>query len=103
MKTIALSIVLCFLGSQCALAVERQIETEQSTFTIHVGKSGLFSVAGHEHTVTAPIAEGVIDDGASAKVSFRVEAARLTVLTEDTRVRFSTRCRSRSLKSPVLQ
>jgi polyisoprenoid-binding protein YceI len=83
MKTIALSIVLCFLGSQCALAVERQIETEQSTFTIHVGKSGLFSVAGHEHTVTAPIAEGVIDDGASAKVSFRVEAARLTVLPEE--------------------
>jgi polyisoprenoid-binding protein YceI len=83
MKAILLSILLCFFGSQFALAVERQIDPEQSTLTIHVGKSGLLSAAGHEHTVTAPIANGTIDDRASAEITFRVEAARLTVLPEE--------------------
>jgi hypothetical protein len=30
---------------------------------IHVGNTGLLSAAGHEHIVTAPIAEESIDDG----------------------------------------
>ena len=82
MKAILLSILFCFFGGLYALAAERQVDSEQSTLTIHVGKSGLLSAASHEHTVTAPIADGTIDDGASAEISFRVEAARLTVLPE---------------------
>jgi hypothetical protein len=34
---------------------------QRSTITVHVGKAGVFSVAGHEHWVNAPIAAGVLN------------------------------------------
>src|SRR5260370_23076363 len=71
------------MGVTYLSAAEKQIDPEQSTLTSHVGKTGLLSAAGHEHTVRAPIAEGTLDDGTSAHISFRVEAARLLVLPED--------------------
>lgn len=40
----------------CALAVSAQqhnIDTQKSTLTIHVGKTGMFSGLGHEHEVRA--------------------------------------------------
>jgi polyisoprenoid-binding protein YceI len=78
---IALSLSL--LISPCALfASERAIDPAHSRITIHVGKSGLFSAAGHEHKVSAPIAEGAIDDSQAGHVWFRVETARMTVLPE---------------------
>ena len=83
MRTILVSILFLSIGVMQLFAEQKQIDAEHSTLTIHVGKSGLLSAAGHEHTVTAPIAEGTIDDGPTAKVSFRVEAARLTVLPEE--------------------
>jgi polyisoprenoid-binding protein YceI len=99
MKVILLSILLCFFGNQYALAVERQIDPEQSTLTIHVGKSGLLSAIAHEHTVTAPIANGTIDDGASVEISFRVEAARLTVLPEEDQSKIQLIVQERVLES----
>ncbi|QNI31671.1 YceI family protein [Alloacidobacterium dinghuense] len=99
MKAILLSILLCFFGSQYALAVERQIDPEQSTLTIHVGKSGLLLAAAHEYTVTAPIANGTIDDGVSAEISFRVEAIRLTVLPEEHRSKIQHAMQERVLES----
>jgi polyisoprenoid-binding protein YceI len=83
MKAILLSILLLSLLPGTTFAAHKQIDPSQSTLTIHVGKTGLFSVGGHEHIVSAPIADGVIDDGASARVTFRVESARITVLPED--------------------
>jgi hypothetical protein len=101
MRAILLSILLCFFGSQYALAVERQIDPEQSTLTIHVGKSGLLSAAAHEYTVTAPIANGTIDDGVSAEISFRVEAIRLTVLPEEHRSNSTHDAGASSGKQPL--
>jgi polyisoprenoid-binding protein YceI len=83
LKAFLSSVLFLILGVTYLSAAEKQIDPEQSTLTIHVGKTGLLSAAGHEHTVRAPIAEGTVDDGASAHVSFRVEAARLVVLPED--------------------
>lgn len=83
MKAILISVLLLSLPSGAAFAAQKQIDPSQSTLTIHVGKTGLFSAGGHEHIVRAPIADGVIDDGASARVTFRVESARITVLPED--------------------
>jgi polyisoprenoid-binding protein YceI len=82
-RAILLSILFLSSGAIHLFADQKQIDSEHSTLTIHVGKSGLLSAAGHEHTVTAPIAEGIIDIGSTAKVSFRVEAARLMVLPEE--------------------
>ena len=38
-----------------AWAAERSIDVHNSTIRIHVGKAGLFSPAGHEHWVSAPL------------------------------------------------
>jgi hypothetical protein len=43
------------------------IDTQKSTLTIHVGKTGAFSALGHEHEVRAPIHSGVADTGSPLK------------------------------------
>lgn len=63
-------------------ASERAIDSSHSRITIHVGKAGLFSAAAHEHEVSAPIAEGAINDSEEGHVWLRVEAVRMTVLPE---------------------
>ena len=78
---LALSLSLLILPYSLS-ATERPIDPSHSRITIHVGKSGLFSAAGHEHEVSAPIAEGAIDDSEGSHVWLRVEAAAMTVLPE---------------------
>jgi polyisoprenoid-binding protein YceI len=58
---------------------EAPIDVEHSTIRIHVGKAGLFSAAGHEHWVSAPIAEGNLEETPPGEISFRVEAGKLKV------------------------
>src|SRR5260370_18098502 len=55
------------------------IDTRRSTITIHVGNTGLFSAAGHDHWVSAPITSGEISAGGARHVSFSVDANRLKV------------------------
>jgi polyisoprenoid-binding protein YceI len=61
------------------LGQERAIDTQRSTITIHVGKTGLLAVAAHEHWVAAPIASGVIDETGAARVEFKVQSASMMV------------------------
>lgn len=63
----------------CLMAQDRAIDVQRSTITIHVGKAGLFSVAGHEHCVEAPISSGVVHESEPQRVEFRVEAAKMQV------------------------
>ena len=44
-----------------------------------MGKAGLFSVAGHEHWVEAPISSGIVNESEPGYVEFRVEAAKMQV------------------------
>ncbi len=60
-------------------AQEKAIDTQRSTITIHVGKSGLLSAAAHDHTVNAPISSGAIMESGSPHIDFRVETAKITV------------------------
>ena len=60
-------------------AQDRSIDVERSTVTIHVGKAGLLSAAGHEHWVTAPISSGAINDSNAPRVEFTVETAKMRV------------------------
>jgi polyisoprenoid-binding protein YceI len=55
------------------------IDVEHSSMTIHVSKSGLFSFAGDNHEIHAPIASGTVNEAAQT-VELRVESAKLTVL-----------------------
>ncbi|MGC2661025.1 MAG: hypothetical protein WA324_23980, partial [Bryobacteraceae bacterium] len=63
-------------------AHDKAIDIRRSTITIHVGKAGLFSAAGHEHLVSAPISSGVLNDSAQPSVEFKVDAAKMTVMPD---------------------
>jgi len=60
-------------------AQDAAIDVARSTITIHVGKAGLFSAAGHDHTIDAPLSSGVIRESPSPRVEFTVETAKMTV------------------------
>ncbi len=78
MRIRLLLVVLVFLTAG-AFAAEQPIDVAHSTIRIHVGKAGVFSAAGHEHWVTAPITDGTIQEEAPAQISFRVQARNLKV------------------------
>jgi len=66
------------------MAQEKAIDAQRSTITIHVGKSGLFSAAAHDHTINAPISSGSIlesgtPESGTPHIEFRVETAKMTV------------------------
>ena len=57
----------------CVLSVSAQqhnIDTQKSTLTIHVGKTGAFSGLGHEHEVRAPIHSGTADTARILRLKF---------------------------------
>ena len=58
---------------------ERPIDTSNSKLLVHVSKSGVFSGFADNHDVEAPIAEGIIDEGAS-RVKFVVHSRQMKVL-----------------------
>src|SRR5712671_918696 len=64
-------------------AQQHNIDTQKSTLTIHVGKTGVFSGLGHEHEVRAPIHSGTADTGAHPAVEMHVDARALRVIGKD--------------------
>jgi polyisoprenoid-binding protein YceI len=60
-------------------AQDRPIDTGRSTITIHVGKSGLFPAAAHDHKIDAPIASGSMRESGAPHIEFTVDAAKMTV------------------------
>jgi polyisoprenoid-binding protein YceI len=66
-----------------ARAQQHNIDTQHSTLTIHVGKTGVFSGLGHEHEVRAPIHNGTADLGSHPAVEIHVDARELRVIDKD--------------------
>jgi polyisoprenoid-binding protein YceI len=64
-------------------AQQHSIDTQKSTITIRVGKTGAFSGFGHEHEVRAPIHGGTADTGTHPAVEFHVDARALRVIDKD--------------------
>lgn len=77
LSTLALCTAIAAAGPLSA--EEKAIDTQRSTITIHVGKSGLLSAAAHDHTINAPISSGVILESGAPHIEFRVETAKMTV------------------------
>src|SRR6202166_4683195 len=80
------SVFLAAASLVCVLGVSAQqhnIDTQKSTLTIHVGKTGAFSGLGHEHEVRAPIHSGTADTGSHPAVEIRVDARELRVIDKD--------------------
>ena len=76
----AAATLLCALGLS---AQQRSIDTQKSTMTIHVGKSGAFSGLGHEHEIRAAIHSGTAVTGAHPAVEIHVNARDLRVIDPD--------------------
>ena len=66
-------------ATRAGVAGGKEIDTQRSRITIHVGKSGLLSAAAHNHTINAPIASGTMRESGPAEVGFTVDAAKMTV------------------------
>jgi polyisoprenoid-binding protein YceI len=77
---LTLATLLCTLA---APAQQRNVDTDKSTITIHVGKTGLLSGLGHEHEVRAPIHGGTAELGANPVVEIHVDARALQVIDKD--------------------
>ena len=79
---------LLFASAAAAGAAEQgyTVVAEQSTVRIHVGKSGVFGFAGHEHKVVAPSVRGTVvadpDDLSRSSVTLSFDAAALKVTGE---------------------
>jgi hypothetical protein len=59
-------------------AQEVPIDLQRSAITIHVGKSGMFSAAAHDHFIAAPISSGTIRES-PPHVEFGVETTKMAV------------------------
>src|SRR5580704_17356184 len=80
------TVFLAAMSLMCVLGVSAQqhsIDTQKSTLTIHVGKTGAFSGLGHEHEVRAPIHGGMADTGSHPAVEIHVDARALRVIDKD--------------------
>jgi polyisoprenoid-binding protein YceI len=64
-------------------AQQHNIDTQKSTLTIHVGKTGAFSGLGHDHEVRATIRSGKADTGSHPAVEIHVDARALRVIDKD--------------------
>ena len=95
------AIVLILLFSPALFGKDHAIDTGRSKITVHVGKSGLFSAAGHEHEVSAPIAEGAVDDSGAGRIWFRVEAAKMEILPEKDQAAVQKDMQEKVLESPT--
>jgi len=62
-----------------AAAQDTAIDVQRSTIAVHVGKAGLLSAAGHDHTISAPISSGFIRESGAPHVEFTIETAKMTV------------------------
>src|SRR5215470_6953636 len=82
MRTVFLAAAsfVCVLGVS---AQQHNIDTQKSTLTIHVGKTGAFSRFGHEHEVRAPIHSGTADTCSHPAVEVHVNARALRVIGKD--------------------
>ena len=74
---LAAASLMCIPGVS---AQQHDIDTQKSTLTIHVGKTGAFSGLGHEHEVRAPIHRGTADTGSHPAVEIDVDARALRVI-----------------------
>src|SRR5206468_2383955 len=76
----AVFVAIIAAGTPSLLAETRPINVEDSTLTVFVYKSGLFSAFADNHIVKAPIVSGTISDEAPLSVELTVHSAGLRAL-----------------------
>ena len=81
---LAIATVVAGIVGLAAQTTERfAIDPATSTITLQAGKSGLFSFAGHDHEIVAPVSDGEIAldrlDISRSRISIRFDAKSLKV------------------------
>lgn len=89
MTRFGLAAIACFLltiatrAGSGLTAKEFRIDPASSKMTVHVGRSGLFAFAGHDHEVAVPAFTGLVTmdrtDVSRSKLSVQFNAAAMTV------------------------
>jgi polyisoprenoid-binding protein YceI len=85
----ALTLWLPLTRLAAASSDAREVDSQHSTMTVHVYKSGFLSACGHNHEIQAPIQSGEVKESGSQSVELRIDARKLRVL--DPEVSDSTR------------
>ncbi len=85
-----------------ASAEIRVVDTEHSTLTVHVFKSGLFRAFADNHVIQAPLRNGFLDDGPGPRVQILVDAQRMRVLDPGLSPRDREQVQARMLGPEVL-
>jgi polyisoprenoid-binding protein YceI len=75
---VAATIVVC--SSSPGGATRQQVDTERSTFTVKVGKTGFFRAFADNHVIRASVKEGYLDEENPATVQVLIDANQLRVL-----------------------
>ncbi len=70
--------LLALMACVAAWGQPKPIDAAHSTMTVRVFKAGVLSAFGHDHEITAPVADGSVD-AAAHKVELRVDASALRV------------------------
>ena len=97
LTTIVCGLALAAPGS----AEDRLIDTERSTVTVHVFKSGLFRTFADEHIIQAPLEEGSLDDSVP-HVQIVIDARRMRTLDPGLSARDRQEVETRMLGAEVL-
>ncbi len=74
--------IFIVVGSLPIIAQVKSIDPVNSRITIHAYKTGMFSFAGHDHVIEAPIASGQVDESEKT-VTLVIETKNLRVLDPD--------------------
>lgn len=77
-----IAVGFCFLAFNTS-GEKRPIDAAHSRLTVHVGKTGFFSGASHNHEIVAPISRGDVDASKPFSVSFDVNVAAMKVVDAD--------------------
>lgn len=83
-------------------AEDRVIDTQRSTLTVRVFKSGLFRAFADDHVIQAPLADGSLDDSASPHIQILIDARRMRVLDPGLSARDREEAQARMLGPEVL-
>jgi len=60
-------------------AQQRPIDTQRSTMTVRVFKSGLFSAFADNHVIKAPVSDGIVEESSTPRVALAVDVSQMRV------------------------
>jgi len=96
------AVVYGLASAEPGSAEDRAIDTQRSSVTVRVFKSGLFRAFADDHIIQAPLMDGSLDDSANPHVQIVIDARRMRVLDPGLSAKDRQEVQARMLGSEVL-